>query len=244
MAKKSTKRSAVVAIAQTQKLEQNAVDDAKIAGAESNAAVVVDSTLPLPKPVSQSIAMPAENDTPSVPATEGETTVKVKKIILHLPSTRVRGFMAIVPVDIIMDELIHAKRGKSHTPTDEEIYDKAIKWFNKAYYTGTKVLSVWNATREILEHLDSVIMGKLGYSHNKPHGKALERLELQQKFLRALQQLQTDMIADQKVLDMVLPRNKLHAADLRSGMLLEAAHLKKEREKKETKADRTVVQFS
>lgn len=43
---------------------------------------------------------------------------------------------------------------------------------------------------------------------------------------------------------MVLPRNKLHAADLRSGMLLEAAHLKKEREKKETKADRTVVQFS
>ena len=78
MAKKSTKRSAAVAIAQTQKLEQNSVDDAKIASAESNAAVVVDSTLPLPKPVSQSIAMPAENDTPSVPATEGETTVKVK----------------------------------------------------------------------------------------------------------------------------------------------------------------------
>ncbi|KAK3946827.1 hypothetical protein QBC32DRAFT_319561, partial [Pseudoneurospora amorphoporcata] len=110
----STTPSVAAAKAQSQKPEEVVADDAKVA-------VDVESGLLLPEPVSATIAKPADKDTPNFVA-GGKTAVKAKKIILHLPSIRVRSMMSRVPVDIIVD----ARRGKA--PTSDQIFAQAVTY--------------------------------------------------------------------------------------------------------------------
>ncbi|KAK1776562.1 hypothetical protein QBC45DRAFT_332694 [Copromyces sp. CBS 386.78] len=189
MARNGSMTPSVAAVkAQSQKPEEVVVDDAKVAVAGTNVAADVESGLLLPEPVSATIAKPADKDNPNFVA-GGKTAVKGKKIILHLPSARVRSLMSIIPVDIIIQEIVDARRGKA--PTSDQIFPQAVSWF---------------------EHLDDVIKGKPGYSHNAPRGKAYERLELQRRFLRALRKVQCDMIISQKVFDTIFPWNKLRSS--------------------------------
>ncbi|KAK3347646.1 hypothetical protein B0H65DRAFT_538357 [Neurospora tetraspora] len=202
---KYTTRSATATKARGQKLEEVAVDNAKVAIAEENVAADEDeSWLLLPEPVSATIAKPADKVTPNA-ITPGKTAVKAKKIILHLPPARVLHHLQILPVDVIISDMTDANGGIP--PSSAEILAEAVKWFKHAYRTGTSPAVVRSAAQTILERLDTVIKGNPAYMHNIPRGMAYERLELQRKFLRAIIQIHCGMLGSLEVFDMIVARD-------------------------------------
>ena len=82
-------------------------------------------------------------------------------------------------------------------PSSAEILAEAVKWFKKAYRAGTDVAVIKFAAQDILGRLDTITKGNTRYMHNKPRGKAYERLELQRKFLRAILQINCGMLNSQ-----------------------------------------------